>query len=122
MWDFHRRLYIENFPEGRTVLRFELTDVPSQRRFYWLVIDRGMVDVCLKDPGFEVDVHVITDLATLINVWIGDVSLGTALDKGWITLHGPRALTRRFPTWLMLSDFAGVERENLDPDPAGPEQ
>lgn len=115
MWDIHRRLVIEKFPEGRTVLHFELTDVPSRRRYYWLVIDRGTVDVCLKDPGFEVDVYINTDLATLTDVWMGDLPLDTALEKEWIRLSGPRALTRRFRSWLMLSEFAGVERESGAP-------
>lgn len=111
MWDIHRRLRIDRFPSRRTVLRFDLTDVPSKARYYWLVIDRGTVDICLKDPGFEVDLYVAVDLETLTGVWLGDCPLDKAVLSGAIDLHGPSELIGRFKTWLMLSVFADIERE-----------
>jgi hypothetical protein len=33
-----------------------------------------------------------------------------ALSSGAVRLNGPRALTRAFPSWLMLSRFADVPR------------
>lgn len=110
MWDIHRRLHVDRFPERRTVLRFELTDVPTTRRFYWLVIDRGKVDICLKDPGFEIDLYIAVDLATLTGIWLGDLPLETARQQGDLDLRGPANLRRRFTGWLRLSLFAEVER------------
>jgi DNA-binding HxlR family transcriptional regulator len=52
IWDIHRRLHIDRFPSRRTVLKFDLRDMPLASRFHWLVIDRGHVDICLKDPGY----------------------------------------------------------------------
>jgi len=40
------------------------------------VIKGGDVDVCLKDPGHEVELHIFTDVKTLTGVWMGDLSLG----------------------------------------------
>lgn len=111
MWDIHRRLRIDRFPSRRTVLRFDLTDAPSKARYYWLVIDRGKVDVCLKDPGFEVDLYIAVDLATLTGIWLGDYPLDKAIRAAAIDLHGPPDLIGRFKTWLMLSVFADIERE-----------
>lgn len=111
MWDIHRRLYVDRFPERRTVLRFELTDVPAKRRFYWLVIDRGKVDICLKDPGFEIDLYIAVDLATLTGVWLGDIPLDRAIRRRALELGGPPALRRQFQDWLQLSMFAQVARE-----------
>ena len=111
MWDIHRRLHVDRFPDQRTVLRFELTDMPSKRRFYWLVIDRGKVDICLKDPGFEVDLYIAVDLRTLTEVWLGDLALDKAIRTCALELHGSRRLTRQFRSWLQLSLFAEVERE-----------
>ncbi|MDX1604798.1 MAG: helix-turn-helix domain-containing protein [Candidatus Competibacterales bacterium] len=116
MWDIHRRLRLDRVPEGRTVLRFELTDRPSKQRFYWLVIEQNRVDICLKDPGFEVDLYIGADLRTLTGIWLGDVAFESALHEGWLTLHGPRYLVRRFRSWLALSVFAHIERK---PDQAG---
>lgn len=110
MWDIHRRLRIDRFPEGRTVLRFEFTDMPARRRFYWLVIDRGQVDVCLKDPGFTVDLFLAAPLPVLTDIWLGDRSLRAARQAGELDLRGPARLRRRLAGWLRLSLFAGVER------------
>ena len=74
------------------------------------MLDRREVDLCLKDPGFLVDIVVSADLRTLIRVWMGDVRLAETVRAGLIRLDGPPSLVRAFPTWLTLSTFAGVER------------
>lgn len=111
MWDVHRRLHIDRFPSRRTVLKFDLTDQPSNARFYWLVIDRGKVDICMKDPGFEVDLQIAVDLGTMTRVWLGDASINEATRSGAIVLDGPRDLAREFRSWLKLSVFADIDRE-----------
>ena len=77
---------------------------------WWLVLVRPEVDLCLKDPGFPVDVVVTADLKTLTRVWMGDVPMAAALRAGSIRLEGPPFLARAFPTWLRLSSFARVDR------------
>lgn len=110
MWDLHRRLRVDRLPDRRTVIHFEITDMPAKQRYYWLVVERATVDVCLKDPGFGVDLHVAADLKTLTAVWVGDVSLNRAIDADAIRLAGPGSLCRQFKSSLMLSAFAGVKR------------
>lgn len=119
MWDLHRRLRFDRFPSRRTVLHFELTDMPSEARNYWLVIDQGKVDICLKDPGFDVDLHIAVDLETLTEVWLGDRPLEKAIRSGALDLHGPRDLIRRFKSSLELSVFADVEREHAPTNSGG---
>jgi hypothetical protein len=74
------------------------------------VLNRPEVDLCLKDPGFEVDLTIDADLATLTRVWMGDMRLQDALRGGLIRPDGPRKLVQAFPTWFGLSLFAGIER------------
>lgn len=112
MWDIHRRLDLDALPSGRVVLRFDFRGAPATMRCprtWWLVLDRPEIDLCLKDPGFPVDLVVTADLRTLTRVWMGDVPLAGALRAGSIRLEGPPALVRAFPAWLRLSSFAGVE-------------
>lgn len=111
MWDIHRRLNVDRFPDRRSVLKFELTDVPSKARNYWLVIDHGKVDICLKDPGFEVDLYIAVDLRTLTAVWLGDTTLDKATRGDAMVLHGPRNMIRHFKMSLKLSVFAAIERK-----------
>ena len=54
--------------------------------------------------------EVDADLAAMAAVWLGDIPFEAALRAGTIKLNGPRALTKAFPSWLMLSHFATVPR------------
>jgi DNA-binding HxlR family transcriptional regulator len=112
-WDLHRRLNVERLPSRRVVVRFDLRGVPRGqpgRRTWWLVLKQPDVDLCLKDPGYEVDLTVGADLAALTRVWMGSERFGDAVRAGHIELSGPRELVQAFPGWLGLSTFAGVER------------
>ena len=113
MWDIHRRLNVERIPDRRVVVRFDfrgVSRVVRSARTFWLILERPNVDVCLKEPGFEVDLVVEADLAALTKVWMGDVRLDDMRRAGLIRLVGFREVVRVFPAWLALSEFAGVER------------
>lgn len=109
MWDMRRRIDVDRAPPGRTVVEFEFPDLPRKQRRYWLVVDGAEVDLCWKDPGYEVDLTVSTDLATMTAVWRGDVRYAEVLRRGELELSGPAELRRSFPEWLGFSLFAGVE-------------
>ena len=113
MWNVRRRIARELLPDRRVLVCFRFTSVPTTHkgaRVFWLLLERTQVDVCLDDPGFEVDIEVDADLAAMAAVWLGDIPFETALRAGTIKLNGPRALTKAFPSWLMLSHFATVPR------------
>ena len=76
----------------------------------WLVLERAGTDVCLKDPGFDVDLVVTADAATFARVWTGHVTFAQAVQSGGVRVEGARDLARDFPGWLLLSHFAHVER------------
>ncbi|WP_205741885.1 hypothetical protein [Halomonas marinisediminis] len=78
------------------------------------MIDRGKVDICLRDPGFEIDLYIAVDLATLTGVWLGDISLDQAIRRQALELQGPHPLRRQFQDWLQLSMFDQVARETRD--------
>lgn len=108
MWDMHRTVRPEHFPPRRVVVAFAFTDVPQGRRHWWLVGDGDEVDLCLTDPGYEVDLFIATDLRTMTAVWTGDLSLERAIAGGNLEVDGPRELCRRLGAWLGLSKFATI--------------
>jgi DNA-binding HxlR family transcriptional regulator len=113
MWNMRRRIALERLPPRRVVVRFKFAGVaPGYRgpRMFWLLLERPRVDLCVADPGFEVDLYVEADLAAIAKVWLGDVVLETALRSNEVRLTGPRELVAGFSSWLMLSKFAGVPR------------
>jgi DNA-binding HxlR family transcriptional regulator len=110
LWDVRRFLAPGAFGDRRVVVQMEFPAMPPRRRYYWVVVDDHEVDLCLTDPGFEVDVALEADLRTLTEVWMGDARFVDALTDGRITLNGPRELTRRIPDWFgkhpVLADVA----------------
>jgi hypothetical protein len=72
MWDMHRTVRPENFPARRIVVAFEFSDVPQNKRSWWLVSEGDAADLCMTDPGFEVDLFVSVDLPTMTAIWTGD--------------------------------------------------
>jgi len=114
MWDLHRRLNRDRLPPVRTVMQFEFTDQPEAKRVRWIVAEPAEVALCITDPGFEVDVFVVTDSRTIVLVWFGDLALDRAIAEEAIELHGPRHLCDAFPSWLQLSLLAGIARMHPD--------
>jgi DNA-binding HxlR family transcriptional regulator len=108
MWDIHRTMNAGYFGAKRSVLLFEFVDYETKFRRWWLVINDGDVDVCMKDPGHEVDLQVITDVRTLTGIWMGDIGLGQAIRAKQLRTTGPARLKRDISTWLGKNYFAGV--------------
>jgi DNA-binding HxlR family transcriptional regulator len=113
MWNVRRRIDRRRLPPRRVVVRFEFRSVPARQRGFrtcWLLLERTGVDLCLKDPGFEVDLVISAHAAAIARVWTGAVSFAEAVRSGGLSVEGARDLVRAFPTWLLLSHFAHVER------------
>lgn len=110
VWNIHRRLNTAIMPPGRTVLEFAFTDAPAKQRRFWLVCTDGDVDVCVKPPGFEVDVVVSGKVITLAEVWRGLRPIAEEMKTGRLRVEGKQALRRALPSWLLLSVYAPIER------------
>lgn len=108
MWDLQRRLNRASLPSKRTVVLFYFSDAAVGESRFWLHIDQTNVDICYTPSGFTPDLTVESDVRTLTEVWMGYQDLQLALRAQTIRLLGPPGLKRAFPSWLMLSSFAGV--------------
>ena len=109
MWDIHRTMNVGYFGEGRTTIYVEFSDFAANSRRWWLVAQNGEVDVCMKDPGHEIDLEIVTDVATLTGVWMGDISLGQALRDRRLRISGRADLKRDISTWLGRNFFADIK-------------
>ena len=115
MWDIRRNVLGKASPrEGRYVAEFGLSGVPISRRRYWLVFERGVVDLCYRNPGFDVDLFVEASLRALTQVWLGHVSIDQAIRDGRLRLDGSRAGINAFRSWFALSMFAPAGREPIE--------
>lgn len=109
MWNLRRRLDRERLPARRTLLRFAFHGLPAsyrRARLFWLFAQRDGADLCLQDPGTDVDLYVTADIGAFARVWLGDLGFEQALREQSIRLVGPAAVAQDFPRWLLLSHFA----------------
>jgi DNA-binding HxlR family transcriptional regulator len=113
MWNMRRRIDRDALPPRRVVVQFTFRGVPAERRGYrvfWLVLTSADVDLCVKDPGFEVDLLVDARIDAMVHVWLGDTPWRAAVRDGSVRIAGRRDLVKAFPSWLLLSHYAGVPR------------
>jgi len=93
----------------RTVIHFIFTDRPKIAwDLWWMIVTPDDIDTCVEDPGFDVDVYVESDLATLSDAWHGMVSVPAALKSGAIQVAGDTALRATFPKWFCGSPYAKI--------------
>lgn len=113
MWDIHRNIDVDYFRKTsgnqRRVLLFEFTDYQTKYHRWWLIIKAREVDVCLKDPGFEIDLRIITDARTLAHYWMGDISMARARRENRIKIDGNPTLKKDIGAWLGRNYYATVK-------------
>ena len=110
-WSMSLRINTAAMPEGRTVIEFQFSGTPTEFRRFWLVNNDSKIDMCLKDPGFETDLLVRSDLRHFVETWRGFRDLRSEIRAGRIRLLGPKPLTAAFPDWLLLSGLAPFARQ-----------
>lgn len=115
MWDIRRLVQVEHFPDQRTVVEFEFTDQTGAKRRWWLLKETNAdsIELCLHDPGYEIDLRIQSDLETMTRVWMGDIEVPVALRSGAVKLDGSSSLRLSFQDWIGLSLFAHVEAEPI---------
>ena len=111
VYSMHQRIDADAMPPGRTVIEFHFSGAPKTCRMFWLVHAEGGVDMCLKHPGYDVDLIIHSDLRRFIECWRGFRDLRREIAAGAVAVEGPSHLAKQFPDWLLLSGFADVERE-----------
>lgn len=109
VWDIHRNLNVDFFKENRNVINLEFTDYTSKFRHWWLVIKDGDVDVCMKNPGYDVDLIISSDLKTFTAVWMGDTTIMAAMRAKKVEVTGNVHLRKNISIWMGSNYYADVK-------------
>jgi DNA-binding HxlR family transcriptional regulator len=112
MWDIRRRIAPKAMPsQRRYTIQVILQDLVESKRNWWLVVvPRVEVDLCSIDPGFEVDLYLVTDLRTMTEIWMGYTTVARAKTDEKLVVTGSRELEASLESWLGLSSFAKLEK------------
>jgi DNA-binding HxlR family transcriptional regulator len=109
LWAWKMGADLERLPQPRVVVSIELQDRP--RRHFWLLLQKPEAEVCMRHPGYDEDVAIVTDARTLTMIRLGRMSIDEAERTGRWQADGARTLVRGLADWGgLLSSFAGVQR------------
>ncbi len=96
-------------PGRETIIQFRFLDLKEQCK-WWLMVNGDKTQLCLVDPGRDVDVWISTTVRTMHDVWMGDRSYRSAIDSGDLVIEGDPMLTRRMSRWMRPSVFHDSKR------------
>jgi DNA-binding HxlR family transcriptional regulator len=102
-----RSIVPEKLVGKETVVHFHFTDIKRLSR-WWIVARRDEVDLCVSDPGKDVDVWFTTSVKTMVNIWMGESTYRQAIRNGSLKLVGNSALTRSVTDWMRNSEYADL--------------
>jgi DNA-binding HxlR family transcriptional regulator len=109
LWGIEKNARADCFGEARTTIRFDFTDQPAGKRLWWFVNENGKCQMCVQDPGFEVDLFVAGSLRDVIHVIRGDLTMAGAIDTGRMEVTGPTRLRRKLADWLDINPWGHVK-------------
>jgi DNA-binding HxlR family transcriptional regulator len=113
IWGLKQRIDVNLLPDRRTALRFEFAGVPATRtkfRIMWLILKPSGVDVCMKDPGFAVDLTLRGNIRDYVDVYLGHARWRDAARNSF-RLDGDPKIAKALPVWL------GFETTNAPSSP-----
>jgi DNA-binding HxlR family transcriptional regulator len=108
MWNMRRKVNTAVLPQNRRcVIQIMFPELPSAERNYWLISRPGhAVDMCMIDPGHDVELYITADLRALTSAWMGLSTLQAEINSGKIELVGNDALINSIGDWMVRSRFA----------------
>ncbi len=114
IWSLERGVDPKALGDRRSVVRLQLTDQPEHKSLWWFVNRDGGCELCLEDPGFEVDLYLVCSLVTMIYIVRGDLALARAIDSGQLEVIGQAKARRALGSWLNLSPLTTIRSQRPD--------
>ena len=116
-WTLRSRADAMALPSCRIVVRFEFSGVPRSRtkfRILWLILEHANVDVCVKDPGFAVDLVCRGNVRDFVAVYLGQASWRDVVGSA-VSIEGDQQLAKQLPRWLRLDRVLGRDLPLIRP-------
>lgn len=114
IWGLENSVRADAFGKKRALVEIQFVDQPKHKRRWWFLNEDGRCELCVHEPGFEVDLYIFAGLPDLIYVYRGDLSLREAIDSGRIEAHGSPRAVKALPRWLGLMPLADVKSRRPD--------
>jgi DNA-binding HxlR family transcriptional regulator len=115
MWDMRRSVDPSAFPEYRVIVQFEYPDASKGAKDWWLVSENGEVELCLNEPGGDVDIVIKCLLDKMTAVWTCQKKFADAVKQGEIAVFGDEKLVSKLPDWLQASGLSKLGSKGVAP-------
>ena len=96
------------------MVHIRFTDQPPGKALWWFLNRDGGCELCVSDPGFEVDLYLACTLADMIYIYRGDLPLARAIATDRLESIGSAAARKRLADWLNLGPLSRVESQRSD--------
>ena len=114
LWTLERSVKADAFGKERAVIHLQFSDQPAGKDRWWFVNHKDECELCLEDPGYEVDLYLSCSLPDMIYLVRGDLSLATAMSSDRLDVLGTSAVKKKLADWLNLSAFAQIKSNRPD--------
>lgn len=111
IWSLERSVRAAAFGKSRAVVRLEFTDQVAGKDLWWFVNEGGGCELCLEDPGYDVDLYLACSLPDMIYIVRGDLPLARALGEGRLEALGSARARRALKAWLNLSPLTAIKSQ-----------
>ena len=96
---------------NETVIHFHFTDIKNLSH-WWILVQHDEIDLCVNDPGKEVDVWFTASVKTMVDIWMGDTTYRQSVKNGSLKLVGNKTLTKTVTDWMRNSEYADMPAAN----------
>ena len=114
IWSLERSVKAAAFGAVRTVVRLQFTDQSSGKDVWWFVNQNDSCELCLEDPGFDVDLYLACTLSDMIYIVRGDLPLAKAIATERLEAIGSDPTRRKLAAWLNLGPITRVQSQRPD--------
>ena len=108
VWSLESSTDPNAFGTKRCLIRLELTDQTESKRFWWFLNQKGQCELCVEDPGGDVNLYLACTLPDAIYMVRGDVDPAAAIDMQRLEVLGDGWARSALMKWLNLGPITKV--------------
>lgn len=108
VWSLESSANPNAFGPRPCLIRLELTDQTDAKRYWWFLNRQGRCQLCVDDPGGDVNLYINCTLPDAIYIVRGDMTPSAAMAKNRLEVIGDGWARRAFTKWLNLSALTKV--------------
>ncbi|MFY2825332.1 winged helix-turn-helix transcriptional regulator [Ruegeria sp. MALMAid1280] len=109
VWSLESTSNASAFGKRRCLIRLELSDQTEAKRYWWFLNRNGRCELCVEDPGGEVNLYLACTLPVAIYIVRGDITPSKAIETQKLEVLGDGWAKRAFIKWLNLSPLTAIE-------------